>query len=1105
MEAVFIKLLNMSIAASWLILAVVLLRAILNKAPKAIRRILWALVGIRLVLPFSPESFLSLIPSAETISPDILYTGTPKIHSGVSAFNTYVNPVVSDSLTPAAGAGINPLQIVASIASVVWIAGMAVLLLYAAVSYIRLRRKVAEAVPLRDNLWQSEVVVSPFVLGFFRPRIYLPFGIDEETMAYVVAHENEHINRYDHWIKPIGFLLLVIHWFNPLIWLAYILLCRDIELACDEHVVKRMSADDKKAYLKALLTCSVDRRSIASCPLAFGEVGVKQRIKNVLNYKKPAFWIIIVALASCVVVAVCFLTNPKTAEDPAKVVGEYDASSLGGAFVTSGNPAYKIGMNAYGMPVFVDTDAAFDAILEDCADGFACLSNEFDLPAVTKQNYKVYKTYGWQTGASDEAVRKQCVEISQFFDIYENSFSTDRAVVTTPTAKTATEAGNGVYTAGVLLGQNGGLSYLPEDGNYYAQIILSNYLLSVINDKGQTIFENGNSKVSHMTRVVLIDKLNEAYILGMDEADVPEYDSLHDMTVYSYYASDGDDNDIKYSIYWFNGEPKWFAEGEMLRIYELEPTTPVTAYISQSCLYMTPLSSTVSLDGDSGCRYFIGEDSVTIMNKQTGDIIAVSSPVSWDWQPISGDEWKALFFGGYAPDINIYKNPQAIKFSSRYYLFNMDGELWIGDYGSDKVGMGSIYSLVLESSAGVEWEYTPVLSSRVPAFPFRFKLEYTRIEAECTGGHLIGFDDHDGTGYPQGKALTVPTGSALYWSPTAADADPALVLTAQISFTVYSGDEAIYSGAIFISGTTGTGSAAAIYNAVLSEGDGLMLIRAPDTDGALIQAAGTYSTSSVGGIGWPQHLAVAQADLDGDGADESVTVTKEEDDFYVLSVLKANGSELLWSEEMSTAHPGWDSLFLCTLDGRDCLLRYNPTMYQGECSYRYTLFTLENGRENIKQTRTVAFDANGTNLLDVDEMTSFADEVNAMLEKSILLLKTEGGIAAIGPSGAEEYSENYAVLFASGASNLTEAAIIRAAQVFIRQEADFDTIWNFTSPELNEIDASRFAGMPLFTKDYDADSKLYEVTFNTSDDAVLGPIILFVDDHGTVFGSPGRD
>ncbi|NLT15280.1 MAG: hypothetical protein GXY05_13170, partial [Clostridiales bacterium] len=1094
MEAVFVRLLNMSITASWLILAVIALRFLLKKAPKSILMILWALVGIRLVLPFSPESFLSLIPSAETVSPDILYAETPEIHSGIYAFNTYVNPVISESLAPTADAGVNPMQIVASVASVVWASGMAMLVLYCVISYAGLRRKVAEAVPLRDNLWQSGAAASPFVLGFFRPRIYLPFGMEEESMAFVVAHENEHIGRRDHWIKPIGFLLLVIYWFNPLIWLAYILLCRDIELACDERVVKRMSADDRKAYSKALLSCSVGRRSIAACPLAFGEVGVKQRIKNVLNYKKPAFWIIIAALVSCAVVAVCFLTNPRTSEDPAKVVGEYDVSSLSGAFVTSGNPAYQIGTNAYGMPVFEDTDAAFDAILEDCADGFAYLERELDLPAVTKSSYEAYKTYGWQTDASDEAVRKQCVEISQFFDIYENSFSTDR-----PTAEAPTAEGTGVYTGGTLLGQSLMLSSLGPEGSYYMQIILADDALSVVNDKGETLFESSRFTSEQISRSDLMSRFEKISFGWNQGYGVPEYDSPNDMTVYSYYNEDDPEN-VAYSVYWFDGEPIWFGVGGALRIYELKPASSVTAYISQSCIYMNLLSSTFT-DGDSGCRYLIGEDNATIINRQTGDVTAVSPSVDWDWQPISEENWQTLFFSGYAPDIGSYKNPRVTELSSRYYLFNMDGELWIGEYHGDKVGMWSVYSLVQESSAGVEWEYAPLLSSRVSAFPFRFNLDYTRIEAECTGGQLIGFDDHDGTGYPQGQTLTVPAGSALYWSPTPSDTDSAIALTSQISFIVYNGDEAVYTGAVSISRTSGTGSTSAIYNAVLFEGDGLMLIGAPDTDGALIQAAGTYSTSSVGVIGWPQHLAVAQGDPDGDGAGESVTVTKKADDLYVLSVLKANGSEL-WSEEMSTAHTGWDSLFLCTLAGKDYLLRYNPAMFQGECSYSYTLFTLENGRENAVRTGMVEFDVNGTKLLDVDEMTAFADEVNALLDNSVPLLSTMGGVVSIGPLGASNFLEDYTVLFASGASNLAEAAVVRAAQVFVRQGTDFDTIWNFASPELNEIDASRFTGMPLFTE-YDVNGKLYEVTFNTSDDEILGPIILFVDSNGTVFGSPG--
>lgn len=314
MEQVFLKLLNTSITAGWFILAVVLLRLLLKKAPKSIFRILWILVGIRLICPISPESVFSLIPSAQTVSTEILYTENPEIRSGINSLNQLVNPVISESLAPETGASVNPMQVIVYISSILWMIGMIVIVLYGCISEIHLRRRVSQAVLLRDNLWQSEAVTSPFVLGLLRPRIYLPFHLNEDNAVHVIAHEQAHIKRHDHWIKPAAFLLLAIYWFNPLLWLAYSLLCRDIELACDEYVIKEFDLGNRKAYSEALLACSIPHRSIAACPLAFGEVGVKQRVKNILNYKKPALWIIIAAAAVCIAAAVCFLTNPKKSE-----------------------------------------------------------------------------------------------------------------------------------------------------------------------------------------------------------------------------------------------------------------------------------------------------------------------------------------------------------------------------------------------------------------------------------------------------------------------------------------------------------------------------------------------------------------------------------------------------------------------------------------------------------------------------------------------------------------------------------------------------------------------------------------------------------------------
>ena len=314
MTEFFLTIVNMSICASWIVLAVLLLRLVLKKAPKWITVALWGIVAVRLICPFSIESIFSLIPSAETISPRVLVE-EPKINTGISFFNSTINPIIQEStVTFEPEKSVNTLKLLVQVSSVVWFIGVAVMLVYTVISYWRVKRKIGTAVLFRDNIFQSENVVSPFVLGIFKPKIYLPFQINGQDMTHVIAHENAHIRRKDHWWKPLGFLLLSIHWFNPLMWLGYILLCRDIELACDEKVIKEMDTEQKADYSQALLSCSVNRRMIAACPLAFGEVSVKNRIKSVLNYKKPAFWIIIVAIVISLVVGVCFLTNPTSTD-----------------------------------------------------------------------------------------------------------------------------------------------------------------------------------------------------------------------------------------------------------------------------------------------------------------------------------------------------------------------------------------------------------------------------------------------------------------------------------------------------------------------------------------------------------------------------------------------------------------------------------------------------------------------------------------------------------------------------------------------------------------------------------------------------------------------
>lgn len=323
MNELFLKVVNMSISASWIVLAVLLLRLLLKKAPKWINVILWGIVGIRLVCPFNVESIFSLVPSNETIPTDIISTQNTNINSGISFVDTAVNGYISDLY--AGGATIDYRKIVITVISVIWLVGIAVMLTYTLISYIRIKNKLKEAVLKTENVLLCDRISTPFILGIVKPKIYLPFNLSEKDSEFVIAHEKSHIRRKDHIWKPLGFLILALHWFNPLIWPVYVLFCRDIELACDEKVIKEFNTDKRADYSQALLTCSIDRRMISVCPLAFGEVGIKERIKTVLNYKKPAFWIVIVGVVACVAVSVCFLTNAPKRQD---VVSHLNMDSL---------------------------------------------------------------------------------------------------------------------------------------------------------------------------------------------------------------------------------------------------------------------------------------------------------------------------------------------------------------------------------------------------------------------------------------------------------------------------------------------------------------------------------------------------------------------------------------------------------------------------------------------------------------------------------------------------------------------------------------------------------------------------------------------------------
>ncbi len=312
MDDVFLKLVNLSISASWLILAVLVLRVVLKKAPKWVMPLLWGVVALRLVCLFSIESALSLIPSAETIPSEIVTETREPVLYEQATLDIVTNPTLPSAAEVPVGVSRQQAQVDFNIYSVLWLAGMAALLVHALVSAGKLKRKLATAILLRDNIYESEFVDSPFVFGVIKPNIYLPMHMDEGTAAYVIAHERAHLARRDHWWKVFGYLVLALHWFNPLVWVAYILFCRDIELACDEKVVKGLDGAARADYSQALLSCAAPKRAVAACPLAFGEGNIKMRVKSALHYKKPAFWVAAAAVLAVVIVAVCFLTNPRS-------------------------------------------------------------------------------------------------------------------------------------------------------------------------------------------------------------------------------------------------------------------------------------------------------------------------------------------------------------------------------------------------------------------------------------------------------------------------------------------------------------------------------------------------------------------------------------------------------------------------------------------------------------------------------------------------------------------------------------------------------------------------------------------------------------------------
>lgn len=429
LDNLFLSVLNMSLVASYVIIFVLLARLTLKKTPKIFSYALWVVVLIRLICPLSFESALSLIPINKTAIPqDIIYSQTPKVSTGITVVDNIINPVLpapTDLI-----ASINPLQVWIFIGEVIWSIGIISMAVYSIISFVKLKRSLITATPLKNNIYLADHISTPFVLGVIRPKIYLPSSLLENEQSYIIRHELCHIKRLDHITRILGFIALSLHWFNPLVWIAFALSGKDMEMSCDEAVMKSMDTDIKAEYSQSLFRFSAAKKMLHAAPLTFGESNTKSRIKNVLNYKKPKFWVVIIAALLCVAAVFCLVSNPAGITIQNSYVQEYVVGAtgiLGSVDIeeyTKISEDFAIGADKYGRAVFKDPHKAFTTFETLYTDAIELIKSENDLKPFSHKNYEMYEVYGIQMGYNegDPEMLAHCVFVSSFLDIYENSF-----------------------------------------------------------------------------------------------------------------------------------------------------------------------------------------------------------------------------------------------------------------------------------------------------------------------------------------------------------------------------------------------------------------------------------------------------------------------------------------------------------------------------------------------------------------------------------------------------------------------------------------------------------------------------------------------------------
>lgn len=852
MAEIFQKALNMSIAAGWLILAVIALRLLLRRAPKRFRLLLWAVVGLRLALPWSIESALSLIPSAQTLPEGIMLERAPVLDTGISSLNGAINPGFTAAFTPELGASANPLQVLLPIAAALWMLGAAAMLLWALVSWLRLRKRVREAVRLEENVYECEIA-SPFVLGLFRPRIYLPFSLENGERELVLAHERAHITAGDHIIKPLGWLLLAAHWYNPLVWLAYALFCRDIELACDERVVRGLSLSDRADYSQALLDLSRPRGGVRACPLAFGESSVKGRVKSVLSYKKPAFWLVLLAVVVCVGAAVCFLTDPKEEAEPvddgdggvvisARLEENFPAQVLDYAFACTEEMAEEL--SYLGLKSAELTDLSCYAEVEAPEGGTLLLFRlgaRFELAepeSVAPAGGMVIED-GWLTRPDSGGDRFMLLlrdgDDWRFIGLVTeqvlSEYGTDYdAAVLGEYARYLTQQSSGapgpVYEAAQSLAQEKA-AQLSDLGVSETEIITLELCAETPCPDGGTLYLYGLAASFYADGdwfTLLKSGLPTDYLLMLCKDGVWEWLGTADRDTVM--GGDG-----------YGGNYPAAVTGEYARIKAAQ--TPVIwladgldalpeQLISFACGGVDMLAETSGF-GITEIEINVLE-LVTELEAPEGGTLCLYR-LGARYKLADGNN--AMPAGGM-----VIENGWITRLDSGgdcYMLLLRDGEVWSyigilseltvtelgGDYDAAAL---DLYERIF--AGGVNWTSNLAVSSLYGIqFMFDFDFDWTRIEASCNAGWL-----QDSRVNYNGQSLSLEPGLELRWMP---DTDTA---STTIYFTVYNGDEAQYSGSISITRIAQPSLIENTYRAILNC-PGLTMTAKGSNMGALISPA----------------------------------------------------------------------------------------------------------------------------------------------------------------------------------------------------------------------------------------------------------------------------